>query len=171
MISNCGCIKKREFDIRLYHKGCDMLVLEDKSLWEGTIPEEYTISLKISSRNITKELVLKTNFQNVFTTKEIYGTESINKINDDIFCITTESCGYLLTINRASLCGFKTKLMGLISKYAFDLNDVEKRNMINNLDNQIKAIEINAEMGNLKIAEELYSLTKEEFDKHFCNNC
>lgn len=166
----CGCIKKRDFNVELSYKGCEYLVLEDASIWSGDIPETYEIELQIPSRNKTINLELKTGVKNTFTTVDLFNTSNLQCLPDDIYCITTESCGYSLKINRAFLCNSEIRVNELIYKYALDL-DKDKRQLLLDFKTKLDSIKINAKLGNSEISKKLYKLLSDKLKEHHCDNC
>jgi len=173
-MANCACIKKREFDLYVAEKGCGVLVIEDQSVWvkkpEFEVPEAFNVTIDIPSRGVSKELTLYTNKRNIIHNKDLFGLSVDKRIPDDIYCFSTISCGYELKINRAYLCNAKSQVRDLIYKYVDDFSK-ERREIISNLNITIQAIEINAKIGNVKIASELLKSLNEKLKNFNCVEC
>ena len=171
---SCACIKKREFDIAVSHKGCEFLVLEDQSLWVSgdgySKPKYYNVTIGILDRGIEIVLPIKTEGKTFLTSKELFNSLDSKCLPDGIYCFSTESCGYKLTINRAYLCTIEVKLNELIYKYAESM-DADERKIISDLKLQIQSIKINAEQGNLEIAKRLFQKVKDKLKSFHCDNC
>lgn len=171
---SCACIKKREFDISVSHKGCQYLVLEDQSTWVHDFgydkPRTYEVRVNVPSRNVDVVLELNTDGKNYITSKDLFGSVDLKCLPDDIYCFTVMSCGYKLNINRAYLCTVETKLNELIAKYAETMT-VKERKIILDLTLQIESIKINAEQGNVKITKRLFKKVKAKLKDHHCENC
>lgn len=173
-MSTCACIKKREFDILVSHKGCEFLVLEDQSTWVGgegySKPDAYDVTIKIPSRGVEKVLSIKTEGKTFLTSRELFGSKDLKCLPDDIYCFSTKSCGYTLNINRAYLCTVETRLNELIYKYAETMTE-DQRKIILDLKLQIQSIKINAEQGNLDTAKRLFKIVKDKLKSYHCDNC
>lgn len=173
-MSRCACIKKREFDIAVSHKGCEFLVLEDQSVWVSgdgfSKPSTYNVTIKVLSRGVEVTLPISTEKKTFLTSKELFNSLDSKCLPDDIYCITTESCGYKLTINRAYLCNLEVKINELVYKYAEDM-DSEQRDIITDLKLKAESIKINAEQGNLEIAKRLFKSVKDKLKSYHCDNC
>jgi len=171
---DCPCIKKREFDIVISNRGCEYLVLEDQSVWVQDFgyekPETFEVTIKIDSRNIEKKVTLKTNGKNILTSKDLFDSTDLECLPDDVYCISTVSCGYELTINKANLCGVKSKLNELIYKYAETMN-ADQRKIIFDLKLLIQSIEVNAEQDNITTARRLFKDVKDKLKAYHCDNC
>lgn len=173
-MSNCACIKKKEFDILVTHKGCEYLVIQDQSTWvSGDVynkPATFKVKIKIPSRGVEKEITLFTDKPNYLTSKDLFDSQELQCLPDDIYCFSVESCGYTLNINRAYLCRMETKLDELIYKFAEDMN-ASNRKIIIDTEFQLASIRINAERGNVEIAKRLFNLLKEKLKSYHCDNC
>lgn len=172
---SCACIKKREFDLYVTHKGCETLVIEDRSTWmeeKGYVarPPSYDVTLQIPSRDFEKVLTINTNARNYFTSKELFGSDNLQCLPDDIYCFSTQSCGYGLHINRAYVCDAEVKLDELVYKFAETMSK-EERKVILDLTLQIESIKLNAEKGNVKIAQRLFQKVKQKLKEYHCDNC
>ena len=169
-MSTCACIKKREFDILVSHKGCEFLILEDQSTWVGDKPSTYDVTLKIGSRGTEVTIPIKTEGKTVLTSKELYGSRDQKCLPDDIYCFTTISCGYTLSINRAYLCNMEVSLNDLIATFAETMSEKERK-IILDLKLQIASIKINAEKGNMENAKRLFKIVKDKLKLYHCDNC
>lgn len=171
---SCACIKKREFDISVLHKGCEILVLEDQSTWVGDFgydkPDTYDVLVTIPSRDVEVTLSLKTNAKNFITSKDLFGSDITKCLPDDIYCFSVVSCGYKLNINRAYLCTVELKLNELVAKYAETMTE-DQRKTILDLTLQIQSIKLNAEQGNVEIAKRLFKKVKDKLKNYHCDNC
>lgn len=167
----CACIKKREFDLNVSHKGCEFLVINDQSTWSGIeVPDFFNVTIKIVSRDSEVTLPISTKGATTLSSKQLLNTIDQKCLPDDIYCFTTKSCGYPLKINRAYLCGLETRLNDLVSKYA-ETMDAEQRKLIFTLRMQIDSIKINAEKGNLELAKKLFKIVKDKLNAYHCDNC
>lgn len=173
-MSTCACIKKREFDISVSHKGCEFLVLEDQSTWasgNGYVkPKTYDVTIKIPSRGVEKVLPINTEGKTIITSMDLFGSMAPKCLPDEVYCFSTESCGYILNINRAYLCSLQIKLNDLVAKYSPTM-DAEQRRIILDLKLQVQSIEINAEKGNLETAKKLFKIVKDKLKSYHCDNC
>lgn len=171
---SCACIKKREFDISVSNRGCDVLVFEDQSNWVADAgfnkPDTYKVVIEIPSRGMSKELDIKTSGKNFITSVDLYGTIDRENLADEIYCISTVSCGYDLKINRASLANLELKVNELIAKYALHMEDAQSRLLMDFI-LQLESIKINAEQGNHNLAIKLFSKLKKTLKNYHCDNC
>lgn len=171
---SCACIKKREFDLYVSHKGCETLVIEDQSNWmtdKGYVkPKTYDVTIKIPSRNYEQVFTLKTDGRNYLTSRELFGSSELQCLPDDIYCFSVESCGYDLIINRAYLCGLEVKLNELIYKFAETMTQ-EQRKVIVDTSLQLDSVKLNAQMGNVEIAQRLFKKVKDKLKEYHCDNC
>ena len=169
-MSVCACIKKREFDIVISYRGCEILLLEDQSIWVGEKPKTYDITLTALSRGMAVNVTLDLNKKTQLTSKDIFKSETITCLPDDIYCITTESCGYKLSINRAYLCNMELKVNEMVAKFANTMSE-DERKIIQDFKLQIDAIKINTEKGNLETARKIFKSVKEKLNHYKCDNC
>lgn len=173
-MSTCACIKKREFDISVSHKGCEFLVLEDQSTWVSgqgfDKPDTYDVTIKIPSRGVEVVLPVKTEGKTILTSRELFGSMDVKCLPDDIYCFSVNSCGYTLNINRAYLCSVEVRLNELIYKFAETMTE-DQRKTILDLKLQIQSIKINAEKGNLDTAKRLFKIVKDKLKSYHCDNC
>lgn len=171
---SCACIQKREFDISVTHKGCEYLVLEDQSMWVEKLgydkPNTYDVLIKIPSRNVEVIVPINVKGKTFLTSVELFGSKNVTCLPDDIYCMTTTTCGYDLTINRAYLCSLDVKLNELVAKFATTMNQ-EQRTMITDIRLEIAAIRINAEKGNINLANSLFKIVKDKLKKYHCDDC
>lgn len=173
-METCACIKKREFDISVTNKGCEYLVLEDQSIWVSkngfTKPDRYNIVLKIPSRGVERKISIKTDGKTILSSKDLFGSKDLKCLTDDIYCITTESCGYTLTINRLYLCNIEVKYRELVSKYALTMSD-DEMSTLSKLRLDMESLKINVEKGNLQTAKNLFKTLKDKLKAYHCDNC
>lgn len=168
---SCGCIKKRGFDIHVDNRGCTTMVLEDQSTWVGgSIPETYSVLVQIPSRNSDVQLDLKVNSRNLLTSKDLLQTAEEQCLPDDIYCFSTQTCGYTLKITRAFLCSTDTKIDKLIADFADDFS-LEKQTIIQNLQFLSESVKINAEKDNEQLAKDLFKELKKQLKKFDCDDC
>lgn len=166
----CGCIKKRDFDLIFTDSGCEYLVIQDNSSWQDQKPEKFIITLKIASRNIEKDLEIYTDRANKFSSIDLLGASEVKCLPDEIYCITTESCGYSLSINRVYLCGLRQEVSQLLEEYSRTENTklFQHYTRINSL---IDSIEVNVSKGNLDTSKDLFKEVKDRLKNLNCDDC
>jgi len=174
-MTTCACIKPDHFFVEVGFTNCEVLTLEDMSTWVGKdglpIPPNYNINVELKERNLSKNISLPSNSKLSLHSNELFTVEGYNCFPDGIYCITTESCGRSLKINRAYTCGVESRLNELIYKFAQDDMHSERRKIIHDLKLKIKAIHLTSEMGNVHQANDLFDDVKRILNEYHCDNC
>jgi len=166
----CSCIQNH-FDLSVGHLDCKTIVIEDHSKWIGDSgyakPDFMEVEVDVPSRNAKVKLQLHTGKRNSFSTVDFFGTTESLCFPDEIYCFTTESCGIKYTISRAFLCTLECRITSLIAAAKTD-EDFAK---ILTFQTMLDGIYVNAELGKVETARDLYNLLKKKVDHLDCAGC
>ena len=145
------------------------MVIEDQSVWMSssgfTSPEPFEVDVKSLAFNKTNKVLINPDKRNIFSSIDILGTAESQCISDGLYCFTTVSCGVTYTINRAYLCNSRCQIDTLISK-----SDRSNIQSIEEVEFLFKAIEINTNLGKLKVASDLFNVLQSQLEKLGCDS-
>ena len=167
---NCACIQNH-FDLSVRYLDCKTIVIEDHSKWITDtgydVPEVYDLIVTIPSRASEITIQIQTGKRNTFSTVDFFGTTESLCFPDEIYCFSTESCGIKYTISRAFLCTLECRITSLISMAQTD----EDFHNVLSLQTMLDGIRINAELGKVETARDLYNLLKSKVEHLDCGHC
>lgn len=162
----CHCISGK-LDLILKPLGCDLVVIDDISDWMRDtyykIPESFTVYVTTPGKKVSHPIQVFTNKANKFSPID-FG-QSGKYFLDGIYCFSLESCGVKYSINRAITCTIDCCLDDLIGKVKpeEDINDVTRIKFLRD------SIHINAELGKLNKAIDLYDIVQKFLRRLNCN--
>lgn len=166
---SCACLKN-DFNISVDSAGCRIMVLDDLSIWMNSeffvAGDKLTFKITPLSFGVTKEVDFIVNKRNLYNSLDILGIEDAC-LRDDIYCITTTSCGVPYTINRAYLCSTLCKIEQLKAK-AKTTEDWEELRELKSLVEQIKT---NSEFGKVTTASNLLKILNKRLKNIKCGSC
>lgn len=167
---SCACIQNF-FDLSVGHLDCKSIVIEDHSKWISDagygVPEILDLTVSVPSRASEITIQILTGKRNTFTTVDFFGTTESLCFPDEIYCFTAESCGIKYTISRAFLCTLECRVTSLIASAKTD----EDFHQILSLQTMLDGIKVNAELGKVETARDLYNLLKRKVEHLDCGNC
>lgn len=167
---SCACIQNH-FDLSVDHLDCKTIVIEDHSKWITdtgySVPEVMDIVVDVPSRGNKVTLQIHTGKRNTFSTVDFFGTGESLCFPDEIYCFSTTSCGIQYTISRAFLCTMECRITSLIASAK---SDEDFKNLIV-LQTMADGIRVNAELGKVETARDLYGLLKRKVEHLDCGNC
>ena len=133
------------------------------------IPFQFSDSTSLASIE-EKDLEIYTDRANKFSSIDLLGASEVKCLPDEIYCITTESCGYSLSINRVYLCGLRQEVSQLLEEYSRTENTklFQHYTRINSL---IDSIEVNVSKGNLDTSKDLFKEVKDRLKNLNCDDC
>lgn len=167
-MSQCGCLRKKGFDLQLGFRDCKTILLTDISKWiEGpgyALPESITVSVQIPYNGNSIEVVIPRGGTRVLTAKELLNSSEEQCLPDGVYCISTESCGTFHQINRAFLCSTQCQVdtIRAAGTKVDDFRDTAR------FQEMIDGIRINAEQGKSDKAGRLIQLLKQQLEKFNC---
>lgn len=166
-----ACIDKI-FDIQVKPLGVTRVLISDSSVWRDPPEGEGssdTVELKLFSmlNGMSIRLPIRIKGSTVITSKELYGTENEELIEDDILCFEIFNCGDTFKIQRALLGQVMCKIDTLIANAV----DVKDRERITEYRLMAKAIESLSENGRVEDARDTYRVLQKKLDNVTCQYC
>lgn len=146
------------------------MVLDDLSIWMNSeffvAGDKLTLTITPLSFGVSKTVEFILNKRNIYTSTDILGIDDAC-LRDDIYCISTTSCGVSYTINRAYLCSTLCKIEQLKAK-AKTPEDWEELREMKSLVEQIKT---NSEFGKVTTASTLLTILNKKLKNLKCGQC
>jgi len=146
------------------------MVLDDLSIWMNSeffvAGDKLTLTITPLSFGVPKTVEFILNKRNIYNSLDILGLEDVC-LRDDIYCISTVSCGVTYIINRAYLCNTLCKIEQLKAK-AKTTEDWEELREMKSLVEQIKT---NSEFGKVTAASTLLKLLNKKLKNLKCGSC
>jgi hypothetical protein len=166
----CACIQNN-FDLTVDHLDCRTLVIEDHSKWISGAgydkPETIDLIVSVPSRATERLLTIQTGRRTTVTTVGLFGTLEPQCFPDEVYCFSAESCGIKYSLSRGVLCTMECKITSLISKAK---TDEDFRDLLR-FQTMLDGIYVNAELGKVETASELYKLLKRQIEHLDCGTC
>lgn len=162
--NNCGCIKNY-FDVSISFSDCNHIIIQDQSEWMSDenfiIPTSYDVILKIEGINKSISKTINPGM-NVIVSADDFG---VSCFDNDILCVSTESCGVKYNKKKALVCNLECKAKGFLA----NASTYEQFDIANMLLLKIESIKINIEYGRSDLANLLLKAVESQLNKLNCN--
>lgn len=163
----CACLKN-SFDLVIGHTDRKHMTIMDASEWMADIKaSEYEIIITNLTNGQKHKVMIKGESMNILSTKELFGTEDKKCIMDGFYCFQCANCGKSYKINRVYLANTECMINQLYVK----AKSKEDKERVQDFYQDLKMIKVNAELGRMSTASEIFMTLTKKLLNIGCNEC
>lgn len=162
----CSCLKN-DFNLNIYTTECNILNIEDHSLWmteEGfEIPSELDIEV-IFPNQLSKSITINPHTKNTIDSLEFI---SESCFPDGVYLFKTNSCTEQYSTHRLISCGIESQLHSLKSQLKMD-DPWDEWSFLIKIETLLKQAHLAAENKQFELSSNIIERIEDELQKYEC---